>query len=119
MKSRSFPPRDQLLQPALPENASFKIVGLGGVGSILARYLSIFLASLGRPARLVFIDGDAFEPSNASRMIFGNCGNKAAVMHEELCARFADSPLALDFIEEYVTAENIGRLIHRGDIVLL
>ena len=119
MKTFSKPARDQLLQPALPENASFKIIGLGGVGSILARYLSVFLASLGRPARLVFIDGDVFEASNASRMIFGNCGNKAAVLHDELNARFADSPLSLDFIDEYVTAENIGRLIHPGDIVLL
>jgi len=119
MKPGAAPPRDRLLQPALPENACIKLIGLGGVGSTIARYLAIFLASLGQRARLVFIDGDSFEPSNASRMIFGNCGNKAAVIHEELIARFADSALSLDFIEEYVTPENISRLIHPGDIVLL
>ena len=119
MIARSAPPRDQLLQPDLPENASVKIIGLGGVGSIVARYLAVFLGSLGRSARLVLIDGDKFEPSNASRMLFGNCGNKAAVVHEELIGRFADSSLSLDFIEEYVTSENISRLIHAGDCVLL
>jgi len=119
MKSRSAPLRDQLLQPVLPDNASIKLIGLGGTGSIIARYLAIFLASLGRSVRLVFIDGDSFEPSNASRMIFGKCGNKAAVIHEELSARLADTLLSLDFIEEYVTPENISRLVHEGDIVLL
>lgn len=112
-------PRDKLLQPELPPNATIKLIGLGGVGSALARYASIFIASLGRSARLVFIDGDAFEPTNASRMLFGNCGNKAAVVHEELLPRFADSCLALDFIDEYVTPENVGRLIHSGDIIFL
>src|SRR5882672_3755045 len=101
MNFRSAPSRDRLLQPALPENASVKLIGLGGVGSIIARYLAIFLASLGRGVRLVFIDGDSFEPSNAGRMIFGNCGNKAAVMHDELVARFGDSALSLDCLEEY------------------
>ena len=42
---------------------TIKIVGLGGVGSIVARYLAVFLASLEQPLRLVLIDGDTFEPS--------------------------------------------------------
>ena len=117
--SPSTPPRDRLLEPALPENTSFKLIGLGGVGSTVARYLPIFLASQPSRARLVFIDGDSFEPSNASRMLFGNCGNNAAVLHDEWSARLAHSSLSLDFIEEYVTTENIGRLIHPGDVVLL
>src|SRR6266850_2895484 len=50
--------RDQLLRPCVPENTTIKLIGLGGVGSIVARYLTTFLASLGGPARLVFIDGD-------------------------------------------------------------
>ena len=33
--------------------------------------------------------------------------------------RVADSPLTLLAIEEYVTAENISRLIHEGDLVIL
>lgn len=116
----SLPPsRDRLLEPALVENTSFKLIGLGGVGSTLARNLPLFLASHPGRTRLVLIDGDSFEPSNASRMLFGNCGNKAAVLHEEWGARLTHSTLSLDFIEEYVTAENISRLIHSGDVVLL
>ncbi len=112
-------PRHQVLQPRLPENASVKLIGLGGVGQIVARYVALFLASLGGEVRLVFIDGDAFEPSNASRMFFGACGNKAVVTRQELLPRFAESTLALIAIEEYLTPGNISRLIQDGDLVLL
>jgi molybdopterin/thiamine biosynthesis adenylyltransferase len=111
--------RDQLLKPRLPENASVKLIGLGGVGSIVARYLFTFLASLGQDARFVLIDGDSFDFGNVSRMIFGACGNKAAVIRDELSARLADSPLSVESIEEYVTPENVSQLIHNGNIVLL
>ncbi len=111
--------RSRAFQPELPDSCSVKIIGLGGVGGIVARYGGMFLASLGRNARLVLIDGDAFEPSNASRMFFGACGNKAAVIRDELLPRFRDSNLSLIAIEEYVTQENIARLVREGDIVLL
>jgi len=112
-------PKDQPLQPVLPEDTSVKLIGLGGTGGIVARYGAMFLASHGRNARLVLIDGDSFEPSNASRMFFGACGNKAAVTRDELLPRFDDSPLSLIAIEEFVTTENIGRLVRDGDIVIL
>ena len=60
----------QQFVPTLEENASIKLIGLGGVGGIAARYLAMYLASLDVPLRLVLIDGDAFEPSNATRMFF-------------------------------------------------
>ena len=31
-------------EPKLEENTSIKLIGLGGVGGIVARYLTIFLA---------------------------------------------------------------------------
>jgi hypothetical protein len=96
-----------------------KVIGLGGVGGILARYLSVFLASLGVECRLVLIDGDEFEAGNASRMIFGACGNKAAVVRDGLLPRFKDSALSLVAVEEFITPENAERLIREGDIVLL
>jgi hypothetical protein len=111
-------PRNRILEPRLPEDASVKLIGLGGVGSIVARYGALFLASLG-DARLVLIDGDTFEPSNASRMFFGACGNKAMVTRDELLPRFTESGLSLIAIEEYVTPDNCGRLIQEGDLVLL
>jgi hypothetical protein len=108
-----------LLQPTLPDGATLKIIGLGGVGGIVARYLSVFLASLDRDARLVLIDGDDFEHSNHTRMLFGSYGNKAVVTQNELAPRFAESSLSIIAVEEYVTRENISRLIQSGDIVLL
>src|ERR1051325_8647383 len=107
------------LQPSLPDNATVKIIGLGGVGSIVARYLAAFLASLDRVVRLVLLDGDEFEHNNRTRMIFGSCGNKAAVTHDELAPRFAESSLSIIAIEEFVTPENISRLLRPGDIILL
>src|SRR5262245_28296303 len=92
---------NQILHARLPENCSVKIIGLGGVGSLVARYGAIFLASLGGEARLVLIDGDTFEPSNATRMWFSSCGNKAAVVCEELVARLGHSKLALIAMEEF------------------
>lgn len=107
------------LQPHLPDNVTVKSIGLGGVGSIVARYGALFLASLGTEARLVLIDGDTFELSNSTRMFFGACGNKAAVTRDELLPRFTESNLSLLAIEEYLTPDNIGRLIQEGDLVLL
>jgi molybdopterin/thiamine biosynthesis adenylyltransferase len=96
-----------------------KLIGLGGVGQIVARYGALFLTSTGSEVRLVLIDGDSFEPSNANRMFFGAFGNKAAVTREELLSRFTDTSLAVIAVEEYLTPDNMGRLIREGDIVLL
>jgi hypothetical protein len=109
----------QLLEPKFPADLSVKLIGLGGVGGIVARYLAVFLAAQPQSTRLVLIDGDAFEPSNASRMLFGNCGNKAAVLHGELLPRIENSALTVLAIEEFVTSQNIERLIQEGDIVIL
>src|SRR5262247_1177656 len=90
-------------RPVLPDGACIRVVGLGGVGGIVARYGAMFLASLGVPCRLVLVDGDTFEPSNATRMFFGSHGNKAAVVCAELIERFEDSSVALIAVEEFVT----------------
>lgn len=107
------------LKPRLPNNHSIKVIGLGGVGGIVARYTALFTASLQKDARLVLIDGDRFEPSNASRMLFGRYGNKAAVVRNELKPRFVHSKLSIVAIKEYLQPENISTLIRSGDTVLL
>ena len=96
-----------------------KIIGVGGVGGIVARYASLFLASHGADGRLVLIDGDAFEPGNASRMLFGSHGNKAEVVRGEILERLGDSELVIEAIDSYVTPETIETLIRDGDTVLL
>ncbi|KYK23613.1 hypothetical protein AYK24_07320 [Thermoplasmatales archaeon SG8-52-4] len=110
---------DDVLKPKLPENSTIKLIGLGGVGSVVARYLTIFLASLNQSFRLVFIDGDTFESDNATRMMFSCFGNKAAVIINELRDHFAETALSFIAVSEYLTKENIGNLIQDGDIVLL
>jgi len=111
--------RNKVLKPRLPNNCNVKLIGLGGVGGIVARYTSVFLASFQKDARLVLIDGDKFEPSNASRMLFGRHGNKAMVTMRELKPRFAYSKLSIVPIKQYITPENIKTLIRAGDIVIL
>jgi hypothetical protein len=107
------------LRPRLAADTSVKIIGLGGVGAIVARYGAMFLRALATEVRLVLIDGDSYEASNASRMLFGRTGNKAAVVREELLPHVRESRVTLLAIEEYVTEENVGRLIQEGDIVAL
>ena len=109
----------QLFQPQIPSDLSVKLIGLGGVGGIVARYLAIFLAAQPAATRLVLVDGDKFDPSNAGRMLFGQCGNKAAVLRSDLLPHIEDSSLTLLAAEEYVTSENISRLIREQDIVIL
>jgi len=114
-------PRQAPLVPKLPAGATIKLVGLGGVGAIIARFGGLFLASpaLDCDARLVLIDGDKYEPGNAGRMFFKTCGNKAAIVRAELLEYLADSRLTILAVESYLTAENMHQLLHDGDVVIL
>jgi hypothetical protein len=112
-------PKNQILVPKMGDHHSVKLIGLGGVGSIVARYAGVFLASLSQEIRLVLVDGDTFEHSNASRMLFADCGNKAAVLRREMLPRIAESTIALVAIEEFLTPGNVSRFIQPGDICLL
>jgi hypothetical protein len=108
-----------LLTTSLDDFGSIKLIGLGGVGGIVARFLLMYLAASGRPARVVLIDGDAFEARNAERMSFSQFGNKAAVVREDLLELVEESLVSLSTIETFVEPDNIARLLHPGDTVLL
>jgi hypothetical protein len=82
-------------------------------------YLTVFLKSLGRPVRLVLIDGDRFEAANGSRMVFQKIGNKAEVKAAEMAALLGSGDVSVTAVPEYVTAANVGRLILPGDHVFL
>ena len=89
---------------------------------MVAIYLTLFLSSLKRAARVVLIDGDSYEHANQSRMFCGNLGNKATVMQADLAGRLgATSAVTLLAVPEYVTPDNLDRLIHsgQGESVLL
>ena len=107
------------LEPHPEDLGTIKVLGLGGTGGILVRYLLMYLAALGVAVRVVLIDGDEFEPQNAERMFFSRHGNKAAVVLEDIGAAVGETELTLSAVEEYVTPDNVGRLLHDGDLVLL
>lgn len=105
--------------PQLLPGQAVKVIGLGGIGLNVARGAAIFLASLKTEARLVFIDGDAFEQANATRMLFSRVGNKAEVVRDDLLPYLESSSLSLFAVPEFVSGGNLPRLIHDGDIVLM
>ncbi|HJN08741.1 MAG TPA: ThiF family adenylyltransferase [Pirellulaceae bacterium] len=111
------------LSPQLPEGVRFKLVGAGGTGGIVARYGLMFAAFLANSqhcnASWSIIDGDDFEDSNRSRMFFSHDGNKAAVLCDDLIDLVVESPVTLTAVEEFVTKDNMPRLFHNGDIILL
>lgn len=104
--------------PRLARHGGCKVIGTGGVGGPLARYTALYLANLDEELPLALVDGDAFEPANAARMFFDRAGNKAAVLADEL-SRHVGEALLVTAVEEYVTPENVERLVREGDLVLL
>ncbi len=108
----------ELPAPDLASGTTIKVIGLGGVGSIVARYVAVYLAALGGYLRLVLIDGDSFEESNGTRMLFRYAGNKARVVREELLERLRGTELIIESVEEFVTPANADRLLGDGDIIL-
>lgn len=109
------------LVATLPDDVIVKVVGLGGVGCALLPHLAVFLRSTGKSVRLVLIDGDEFEPlSNSKRMIFNAVGNKAEVKAEEIRQTLGDAcNITVIAIPEYITKDNIERLIKSNDIAFL
>ena len=94
-----------------------KAIGIGGIGCALLPFLCRYLQYSGEPARLTLIDGDRFEPGNAARQAFSHLGNKAEVKSRELAREF--EALAFRSAPEYVTEDNVARLIGEGEMVFL
>jgi len=94
-----------------------KAIGIGGIGCALLPFLCRYLQYSGEGARLTLIDGDRFERGNAARQAFSGLGNKAEVKSRELAREF--EALAFRSMPEYVTEDNVGRLIGEGEVVFL
>lgn len=107
------------LNPKIKPGQRIVIVGLGGVGEKVARNVALFVASLGDDATLVLVDGDQFEPSNATRMFFDGFGNKAEVVARSLLPGFLEPKLDVVVVREYVAPSNISGVVREDDIVLL
>lgn len=94
-----------------------KAIGIGGIGCALLPFLCRYLQYSGEPARITLIDGDRFERGNAARQAFSGLGNKAEVKSHELAREY--EALAFRSKPEYVTEDNVARLIGEGEVVFL
>jgi molybdopterin/thiamine biosynthesis adenylyltransferase len=94
-----------------------KAIGIGGIGCALLPFLCRYLQYSGERARVTLIDGDRFERSNAARQAFSGLGNKAEVKAGELAREY--EALAFRSKPEYVTEDNVARLIGEGEVVFL
>jgi molybdopterin/thiamine biosynthesis adenylyltransferase len=95
-----------------------KIIGLGGIGSILSEKISRFLNYLPEhKSEITLVDGDTYEQKNFERQEFTNIGNKAKVKTFELESKFDN--IEFKTFSFYVNNLIIGTLIEEGDIVFL
>jgi molybdopterin/thiamine biosynthesis adenylyltransferase len=94
-----------------------KAIGIGGIGCALLPFLCRYLQYSNEPARVTLIDGDRFERGNAARQAFSGLGNKAEVKAGELAREF--EAVAFRSRPEYVTEDNVARLIGEGEVVFL
>jgi len=107
------------LDLSLLERGRVVMIGLGGIGQIASRYLTLFLSSLkDHEFRVVLVDGDTFEPDNTYRMDVPDFANKAEATCHHLSERFGRPELHLRWLPEYVTPANVKKIIAEGDFVL-
>lgn len=106
--------------PAIPmfQPARYVIIGLGGIGSLVADQLSRFLMADHRGTSLCLVDGDSYEEHNRTRMRFESYENKALATSRAL-ASHTRRALTMHPTPAYISAENIGALIQEEDCVLL
>ena len=94
------------------------IIGLGGVGSILAERLCRFLNySRDLTADILLVDGDEYEQKNYERQEFTRMGNKADIKATELQMKFSE--LRFESYEAFLNETNIIEAIREGNIVFL
>jgi molybdopterin/thiamine biosynthesis adenylyltransferase len=95
-----------------------KIIGLGGVGSLLCDNLCRYLNyQKGGEFIVTLIDGDDYEYKNNERQSFSRLGSKATVKANDMRTMFDN----ISFRETpvFITPENISRYIAEGDIIFL
>jgi len=94
----------------------YVVIGLGGVGGILLRYVVAFLRHRGKPCVVYAVDGDSFEERNRDRQFFTRLGPKAEVLAEELNCDYGDGVTILP-VTRYLTPQGARSQILEGDVV--
>ncbi|MDE1871728.1 MAG: ThiF family adenylyltransferase [Candidatus Micrarchaeota archaeon] len=99
-----------------------KIIGLGGIGSWLAKAVApILYYGERQPTLLSLIDGDKYEPKNHNRQAFklsDSMSYKAEAQHAEL-AEFESPKLFIQAHNEFINHDNVSDYVCCDDIVLL
>lgn len=102
------------------------IVGIGGVGGILADLMVKILAFREPGAIMILVDGDFYESKNRERQDVTGYGNKAAVKAASIGVHYPEVFVApmpkwvvpeLPELEESETKVAVAELIRDGDIV--
>ena len=94
----------------MTQSIDITIVGLGGVGSILAERLCRFLNfSQDYESSILLVDGDKYEPKNYERQEFVGIGNKAETKAHELASRFSN--IEFDVFDSYINEDNVQDVI--------
>lgn len=101
---------------------NIKIIGLGGIGSVLSEMMSKYVNYLkpegeDKHKYITLIDGDEYEAKNWERQNFTKIGNKAEIKKNELSEKFKD--IVFCSIPFYVDEQVIDGLIKNGDIVFM
>lgn len=96
---------------------NIKVIGLGGIGSVLVGRLARYLEySFHDSVFLTLIDGDSYEVKNRERQDFKRIGNKASVQVQELMEY---SNFLTKSIREYTTKDTVSEHIQDGDVIFL
>ena len=102
----------------MTQSINIAIVGLGGVGSILAERLCRFLNfSQDYKSLILLVDGDKYEPKNYERQEFIGIGNKAETKAHELASRFPK--IEFDVFDAYINEDNIQDVISEDTVVFI
>ena len=98
---------------------NIKIIGLGGIGSILVERLCRFLNYSQADNRFIvtLIDGDEYEDKNRERQEFTNLGDKAEIKANDLKVIYSN--ITFDYVIEYINKDTISRVINEKDIIFL
>ncbi len=97
---------------------NIKIIGLGGIGDPVAKYICMYLFGKKMDSNLVLVDGDKYESANKERMAFFNFGSKALVKEMELTKLYGDR-VNIRALPLYVNNDNIHEIIQEKDLVFL
>jgi molybdopterin/thiamine biosynthesis adenylyltransferase len=92
------------------EGLDIYVIGLGGIGDPLIRYLGLFCYGKNAANTIWLIDGDSFELKNRERMGFAEMGLKAYVREAEMANLLGDR-VSFQGVPLYITPDNIEELM--------